>query len=224
MNRASPAVLRQTLETAHAYAKAGIDKTKLRYLAMAQPVKVWSREEGEPSMMTQERMFYVIGPGGVSCWEHGARDRVSSAYIVAADPATILALLDEIERLEIGRNKTIRDIEQELEVWRHGPSCWNCGDSGDVHNPVGEWLGQCDCLAAQLIDVTSERDKLKSENEALRRDAKRYRFLRNQHWPVAYLAVVVNPKVSVKLGHDCPSGDRLDEQVDGAMMREARHD
>lgn len=58
----------------------------------------------------------------------------------------------------------------------------------------------------------------------LRKDAKRYRFLRNQHWPVAYLAVVVNPKVSVKLGHDCPSGERLDEQVDGAMKRETGHD
>lgn len=67
-------------------------------------------------------------------------------------------------------------------------------------------------------------DQLKAENEALRRDAKRYRFLRNQHWPVAELAVVCNPKVSVKLGHDCPSGDRLDQQVDGAMIRGASHD
>lgn len=67
-------------------------------------------------------------------------------------------------------------------------------------------------------------DQLKAENEALRKDAKRYRFLRNQHWPVAELAVVCNPKVSVKLGHDCPSGDRLDQQVDGAMIRGASHD
>ncbi|MCV4285073.1 hypothetical protein [Pseudomonas capsici] len=70
----------------------------------------------------------------------------------------------------------------------------------------------------------ASRDQLKAENEALRRDATRYRFLRNQHWPAAYLAVVVNPKTSVKLGHDCPSGARLDEEVDGAMKREASHD
>ncbi|MNF33082.1 hypothetical protein D3C85_448540 [compost metagenome] len=59
--------------------------------------------------------------------------------------------------------QTYKQLEQELEVWRHGPSCWSCGDSGDVHQLDGEWLGKCDCLAAQLIDVTRERDQLKAK-------------------------------------------------------------
>jgi hypothetical protein len=59
--------------------------------------------------------------------------------------------------------QTYQQLEQELEVWRHGPSCWSCGDSGDVHQLDGEWLGKCDCLAAQLIDVTAERDQLKAK-------------------------------------------------------------
>ncbi|HEN8732024.1 hypothetical protein RDI61_14115 [Pseudomonas plecoglossicida] len=78
--------------------------------------------------------------------------------------------------------------------------------------------------AETINELLMEISQLKAENEALRKDAKRYRFLRNQHWPVAELAVVCNPKVSVKLGHDCPSGDRLDQQVDGAMIRGASHD
>ncbi|MNF68121.1 hypothetical protein D3C84_499700 [compost metagenome] len=61
------------------------------------------------------------------------------------------------------RKQTYQELEQELEVWRHGPSCWSCGDSGDVHQLDGEWLGKCDCLAAQLIDVTAERDQLKAK-------------------------------------------------------------
>lgn len=79
-----------------------------------------------------------------------------------------LELLVENERLKTLRSTTERDLAQELEVWKHGPSCWNCGDTGDVHDMVGEWRGQCDCNAAKLIDVSSERDQLRAENEALR--------------------------------------------------------
>ncbi|WP_077046662.1 hypothetical protein [Pseudomonas sp. KK4] len=80
-----------------------------------------------------------------------------------------LELLAENERLRTLRSTTERDLAQELEVWKHGPSCWNCGDTGDVYDMVGEWRGQCDCNAAKLIDVSSERDQLKAENEALRK-------------------------------------------------------
>jgi hypothetical protein len=79
-----------------------------------------------------------------------------------------LELLAENDRLKTLRSTTERDLAQELEVWRHGPSCWNCGDTGDVHDIVGEWRGKCDCFAAQLMDATQERDQLKAENEALR--------------------------------------------------------
>mgnify|MGYP003613261415 CR=1 FL=1 len=92
-------------------------------------------------------------------------------FIAAANPAAVLALIAENERLKTLRSTTERDLAQELEVWKHGPSCWNCGDTGDVHDMVGEWRGQCDCNAAKLIDVSSERDRLRAENETLRKDA-----------------------------------------------------
>jgi len=87
---------------------------------------------------------------------------------LAAGPDVILALIAENERLKTLRSVTERDLAQELEVWRHGPSCWNCGDTGDVHDMVGEWLGQCDCNAAKLIDISSERDQLRAEIAGLR--------------------------------------------------------
>lgn len=91
---------------------------------------------------------------------------LGQAYTVAK-PSVLLALIAENDRLKTLRSVTERDLAQELEVWRHGPSCWNCGDTGDVHDMVGEWLGQCDCNAAKLIDISSERDQLKAENERL---------------------------------------------------------
>lgn len=47
--------------------------------------------------------------------------------------------------------------------------------------------------------------------------AARYRCLRAQHWSSSPLAVVSQPKEAVKLCHDCPSLERLDEMVDGLM-------
>ena len=96
-------------------------------------------------------------------------DREAKAkFLGAMTPGAVLALIAENERLKTLRSKTERELAQELEVWRHGPSCWNCGDTGDVHDIVGEWRGKCDCFAAQLIDATQERDQLRAENAGLK--------------------------------------------------------
>jgi hypothetical protein len=80
----------------------------------------------------------------------------------------VQVLIAENERLKTLRSTTERDLAQELQVWRHGPSCWNCGDTGDVHDIVGEWRGKCDCNAAKLIDVAYERDQLRAEVSGLK--------------------------------------------------------
>lgn len=49
------------------------------------------------------------------------------------------------------------------------------------------------------------------------KDARRYRWLRRQHWNEAPLCVVMQPRQAVKLGHDCPAVDRLDAAIDDAM-------
>ena len=54
--------------------------------------------------------------------------------------------------------------------------------------------------------------------QAIRTDAARYRWLRSQNWNDGVLGVVVNPKTAVKLGHDCPSHDRLDDAIDAEMV------
>lgn len=154
-----------------------------------------------------------------------AQNKDYADFALACTPATVLALLAENDRVK-ARLCMCRDCGGQGELYSGHSSyqgynqppepdmdvCGTCGGDGV--------LGQVEDFEA----LAAERDQLKAENEALRKDAERYRFLRNQHWPVAELAVVCNPKVSVKLGHDCPSEERLDEQVDGAMKRAASHD
>jgi predicted nuclease with TOPRIM domain len=53
-----------------------------------------------------------------------------------------------------------------------------------------------------------------TELEALRKDAERYRTLREQFWMTSNLFVVAGGKARVVLGTDCPSLDRLDAMID----------
>ncbi|RJX83474.1 hypothetical protein [Pseudomonas sp. LS-2] len=76
------------------------DIQKLKALAEAQPEKVWTHSEGELSMMTGSRMYYVSGPEGASDWENWGFTRRAASFIAAANPAAVLELIAEIERLE----------------------------------------------------------------------------------------------------------------------------
>lgn len=54
----------------------------------------------------------------------------------------------------------------------------------------------------------------------LLRNAERYAWLREQTWNSSLLAVVDDPRNSVKLGCDCPSHAQLDERIDLSMLAE----
>ncbi|WP_339518927.1 hypothetical protein [Pseudomonas proteolytica] len=127
--------------------------------------------------MTNYTELKRLAEGAVHAGDHwGLRDSFERQLAKLVSPETLLALIAENERLKTLRSTTERDLAQELEVWRNGPSCWNCGDTGDVHDIVGEWRGQCDCNAAKLIDVSSERDQLKAKNETLTSEIQSWRL------------------------------------------------
>lgn len=50
-------------------------------------------------------------------------------------------------------------------------------------------------------------------------DARRYRWLREQHWSNSDICCVDEPKQNVRLGGTCPSGDLLDSAIDAAMRK-----
>ena len=58
---------------------------------------------------------------------------------------------------------------------------------------------------------------------AVEKDAKRYRFLREQDWFDSELCVLRNPKMvltrGIGLGADCPSLERLDVFIDAAIAQ-----
>ena len=60
----------------------------------------------------------------------GDDDQKNIDELVAAgiqvDKELIIQLKAENERLKTLRSTTERDLAQELEFWRHGPSFWNC--------------------------------------------------------------------------------------------------
>jgi hypothetical protein len=60
-----------------------------------------------------------------------------------------------------------------------------------------------------------------SEDSEIMRDAARYRWLRMQHWDSAPFIVVVDPKASIKLGHDTLSRERLDAAIDQEIRKDS---
>lgn len=108
----------------------------------------------------------------------GDRGEADEAFFLACGPATILALLAEIERLE----------------------------------KFEDWFVRLDQAEQSLsASFKAERDQLKAENEALRTDAERYRWLRNP----AGTIVVRNVQCHL-------FGSRMDEQVDAARSASAK--
>lgn len=73
-------------------------------------------------------------------------------------------------------------------------------------------------IACELFDALKAAQvklaKRDAEVEELRTDAERYTALRTQTWYDGVVAVVRDPRRSVKLGYDCPSHERLDELAD----------
>lgn len=58
---------------------------------------------------------------------------------------------------------------------------------------------------------------LRAERDAALADAKRYRWLREQHWETSPYVVVNRPKDNLRLGAYCPSGTYLDDAINAAL-------
>lgn len=131
----------------------------------------------------------VRGPEGFATWKDAALDERLRRIAAEKKPATTPeapALADEVKRL-------------------YG-LCLECTDPNVALNCIGEAHAAIDRLAALAVPV----DARDSEDSA------RYRWLREQTWDAGPLVAVCQPKKAVKLGFDCPSGERLDQAIDAA--------
>ena len=95
----------------------------------------------------------------------------------------------------------------------------------DRHAPQAEGNHPAPCarhceanaFRIEIRNLKSQVVRLEAQRDELLQDAKRYRWLREQHWSKDGLCVTYAH--AVKLGYDCPSGERLDEAIDDAIAR-----
>jgi len=88
-----------------------------------------------------------------------------------------------------------------------------------LQKQVGSYKNLADAIDAtkQGLRERAANALLTAEIDRLRKDAERYRWLRLQHWHDSTLAVVLNPRESIKLGYTSPSKTHLDELIDEAL-------
>jgi len=81
-------------------------------------------------------------------------------------------------------------------------------------NTLEEWKALAIDRGNRILELVQAANAARDEAEALRKDAERYRLLRSMTWATSPLAVATYPKESIKLGYDCPFGERLDKAID----------
>lgn len=89
---------------------------------------------------------------------------------------------------------------------------------------IEEWQQHAAELLGDLTAVEVERDRLKAENEALRQDAERYRFVSELAWYVeaaarTYNLCNINARWSDQRGN--PDRDDVEQRIDRERTGEA---
>lgn len=122
-----------------------VDTKELRKLAEAAPEGPWFGPEYSPG----SSYVFDCDLGTLLSYESIETEQDACLrYVAAANPATVLALLDELERLK-GCDKAY------AEAWEKARD-----------------------LQSEMDEVVGRRDQIKAENETLRKDAERYRAVR----------------------------------------------
>lgn len=139
----------------------------------------------------------------------GERGEQDEAFFLACTPAAVLKLVADIKTLG-----------------SYLCTCPSCGGEGEIFSGGYSYFGHIDppepnmdkcveCDGKGLIGtpqdlhtVIAERDQLKAENEALRKDAERYRWFRDNSLQIVHAS------------QHC-FVHRLDKAIDEAMSREA---
>jgi hypothetical protein len=133
------------------------DLQKLKALAEAAPVGPWY----PPDEGSHSGMVFDCDLGSLLSYESIDTERDACVkYVAATNPAAVLELIAEIERLTAdnrSKNGSLASYGKQISALQRA-----------VKN-----------RDKVLAKVSAERDQLKADNEALRKDAERYRFVRN---------------------------------------------
>ena len=158
-------------------------------------------------------------------WREDQKENIGVAFALQREVNKITSERDELREKYTDTYWALNDAARENTSLRaqlteiaatepsmiyHGRCIIDCGDSG--HQDV------------TMLKMIARETKLFTRPMPAQdvKDAERYRWLREQHWSTDTIAVVLNPKQAVKLGHVCPSDSLLDETIDAAIAKGAK--
>ncbi|SEE39381.1 hypothetical protein [Pseudomonas coleopterorum] len=201
------------------------DYSELKRLAEAATPGPWSTEANELYWLEDGYTKHLMETFDGSDICHDAEHPDNLKFIAAANPAAVLDLISEVEVISA-----------------YLCTCPDCGGEGEIFTGSYSYFGHMDppepnmdkcveCDGKGLIGtpqnlqtVIAERDQLKAEVEALRKDAERYRHLRNGAYCVAtidgYRVICEEPMPGPFVDAD----SALDASIDAAMSKESGHD
>lgn len=158
-------------------------------------------------------VYQVVGAGSwkiLSAWHTpDGKSKDNAEFHAAASPDAVLALIAEVDRLSF-REEMLSEY-----------GCEYCAGSGHVHRIDGDYLGVCDsCSAYEFNCAKHEIEKLKNENESLKKDAARYRYVRNCLHRETDILVTSKKAAHVYGDLGVYSCSVLDEIIDEAIIKE----
>lgn len=156
----------------------------------------------------------------------GDRGEADEAFFLACSPADVLALLAEIERLGRFEDWFVRldQVEQSLAASYKAERDQLKAENSRLRTDIESWRLTVEAERNINRVTGDELERLKgpgfdAELAALRKDALRYRWLRDGCGVVEYKAIAgsIGPGM-------LPSGDKMQAAIDAAMAKEASHD
>lgn len=142
------------------------------------------------------------------------RDNYKSWYDDAMDASNIagFAGMSAAQVIEY-QDKEVERLRKEVSIHRAGADAWKF-----KHDQMKADRAACWAEFKALVKSSMDNEKYLNEQiDSLRTNAERYQWLRAQTWNTSPLCVVTKPKESVKLGYDCPFGERLDVMIDAEL-------
>jgi len=131
-----------------------------------------------------------------------AQNEAYARLVEAANPA---AIVDLLARLEVAQG-AVKTLQDQVTTLQADPNSWQSGYD------EGRRMG--------TKTAYSEREQLKAENEGLRRDAERYRFIRKPNGCVYTRATEYFPGIERASGSHLVNLENLDMTIDAAMAKE----
>lgn len=213
------------------------DIKAIRAAAEAAPTEGMWRYEPNGQTVWCDNTYMVAdirGWGHLQYLPNGkALQDATGVHIATANPSTVIALCDEVERLQHANGNPLamlgidqlhdenKELRQEVERLRnevHNLN-WALGTEGYTQMATPEEQAEHEAAVCAVQKNIDRLEDFSVAYEAMKKDAARYQWLRGQHWGTDVIGVLVRPKTHSHLGSIFPSLKLLDDTIDHMMEK-----